>query len=67
MQIKGLPYDKFSAPVMEDFVLQTAVLSGDGSKELRIFATVDIPVQQEIVLTQHLCGLMNKYQQHWDG
>ena len=53
--------------VMEEFILQTAILSGDGSKELRIFAVVDISVQQEVMLTQRLCGLMNKYQQHWDG
>ena len=48
-----------------DFVMQTAVLSGDHTKEIRIFSIMDISVQEEIVLTQQLCRLMNKYQAHW--
>ena len=50
-----------------DFIMQTAVQSGDHTKELRIFALHDLTVQQEIVLTQQLCRLMNKYQEHWSG
>ena len=50
-----------------EFILQTAVLSGDHTKELRIFSLEDLTVQQEILLTQQLCRLMNKYQEHWTG
>ena len=50
-----------------DFVLQTAILSGDSTKELRVFCTDDISAQNEIHLTQQLCSLMNRYQYHWDG
>ena len=52
---------------MTEFILQTAILSGDNTKELRVFSLTDISVQQEIDLTNRLCTLMNKYQQHWDG
>ena len=50
-----------------DFVMQTSILSGDNTKELRVFSMDDISVQEEIHLTQRLCGLMNRYQHHWDG
>ena len=51
---------------MAEFVLQTAVLAGDSTLELRVFASEDIPVSTEMVLTQQLCGAMNKYQRHWE-
>ena len=47
--------------------MQTAILSGDNTKELRVFALDDLTVQQELGLTQHLCSMMNRFQQHWDG
>ena len=50
-----------------EYLMQTAVLSGDNTKELRVFALEDLSVQQELGLTQHLCSMMNKYQQHWEG
>ena len=50
-----------------EFIIQTAILSGDNTKELRLFSTYDISAQNEIILTQHLCTLMNKFQYHWDG
>ena len=52
---------------MGEFILQTAILSGDNTKELRVFSMEDITVQQEIDLTNQLCSLMNKYQRHWEG
>ena len=49
-----------------EFVMQTAVLAGDNTLELRVFSTKDISASTEIMLTQHLCGAMNKFQRHWE-
>ena len=51
---------------MAEFVLQTAILAGDGTLELRVFASEDVTVSTEIIMTQQLCGAMNKYQHHWE-
>lgn len=51
---------------MSEFILQTAILSGDHTLELRVFSTVDISVATEIKLTQKLCSAMNQYQRHWE-
>ena len=45
---------------MAEFTLQTAILSDDNTKELRVFAMEDISVQQEIELTNRLCSLRVK-------
>ena len=51
---------------MAEFVMQTAILAGDNTPELRVFASEDISVSTEICMTQQLCGAMNKYQHHWE-
>ena len=51
---------------MEEFEIQTAVLAGDNTLEMRVFSTSNIAVSTEVMLTQQLCALMNKYQRHWE-
>lgn len=51
---------------MAEFALQTAILAGDGTLELRVFASEDVAVSTEVIMTQQLCGAMNKYQRHWE-
>ena len=50
-----------------EYILQTAILAGDNTMELRVFSTVDVSATTELVLTQRLCSMMNKYQRHWEG
>ena len=48
-----------------DFRMQTAILAGGKTKELRVFTTHDISVKLEKQLTQQLCGLMDRNEQKW--
>ena len=52
---------------MDEYEIVTAILAGDNTLELRVFATVDIAVAIELDMTQHLCTLVNRYQRHWEG
>ena len=48
-----------------DFRIQTAILSGGKTKELRVFSVRDIDVATEKMLTQRLCRLMDKNETEW--
>ena len=45
--------------------LVTAVISGDRSLELRLFAGEFLSVQEELTLTHGLCQLMNRAESSW--
>ena len=48
-----------------DYLLQTAILSGDNTKELRVFTLLDLTLQEEQQLTRYLCWLMNRQVSEW--
>ena len=48
-----------------DFRIQTAVLSGDNTKELRVFTIQDLSVVAEKKLTRRLCRLMDRNVEKW--
>ena len=43
----------------------TAVIAGNKTFQIRVFADIDITPQVEIGLTDRLCTLMNNYQSRW--
>ena len=45
--------------------MQTAILSGDNTKELRIFMLEDLSRTQEKQLTKYLCWLMDRQATDW--
>ena len=47
--------------------LVTAVISGDRSLEVRVFATKSLAVQEDLVLTHGLCCLVNRAELRWKG
>ena len=43
----------------------TAVIAGNKTFQIRVFADIDVTSQMEICLTNRLCTLMNNYQGRW--
>ena len=45
--------------------MQTAILAGDNTKEMRVFTTTDLSATLELQLTRRLCELMDRNDKYW--